>query len=424
MIPHELSATAAAAAIAGGTLTAEALVASCLERIAARDAAVGAWAHVAGAAALATARQMDRAGTTGPLHGVPVALKDIIDTFDMPTGYNSPIYAGHQPVIDSACAAMLRNAGGIVLGKAVTTEFANRHPGKTRHPANPNHTPGGSSSGSAAAVADLQVPLSLGTQTTGSLIRPAAYCGIVGFKPSFNSISRVGVKQQSGSLDTVGLMARTLEDIVLLRAALLGETFVALAPAGPPRIAVCRTPLWQQADRCTHDLLEASASRIGLAGATVSDLELPPALFADHGEVHRRIANFEGARNYGHEKNAHPEKLSRDLLEGRIREGERITLDDYIAAQRQAEDMRAWCEDMFSQYDAVLTPAAPGEAPEGLSYTGPATFNGLWTLLYTPCVTVPAGAGPGGLPLGVQLVGARYEDEKLLRTAMFVAACL
>ena len=288
----------------------------------------------------------------------------------------------------------------------------------------PTHTPGGSSSGSAAAVADRQVPLALGTQTTGSLIRPAAYCGIVGYKPTFNSISRVGVKQQSGSLDTIGLMARTIEDIVLLRAALIAEPYRPQTPPATPRIGLCRTPQWEQADPATRALVEDVARRCERAGASLREVDLPADLFADHLDVHRRIANFEGARNFAHEKHTTPEMLSTDLLEGRIRDGERCPLDAYVAAQRQAEAMRAWTEDHFTTFDAWLTPAAPGEAPVGLTHTGAATFNALWTMLYMPCVTVPAGAGPGGLPLGVQIVGARYCDEHLLATAMSIRSCL
>jgi Asp-tRNA(Asn)/Glu-tRNA(Gln) amidotransferase A subunit family amidase len=358
------------------------------------------------------------------LHVVPVGLKDIIDTFDMPTEYNSPIYAGHRPVIDAACAALLRNAGGIILGKTVTTEFANRFPGPTHHPLAPSHTPGGSSSGSAAAVADGQVPLSLGTQTSGSLIRPAAYCGVVGYKPTFNSISRVGVKQQSGSLDTIGLMARTLEDIVLLRAALLAEPYRGLNASAAPRLGLCRTPQWGEADAATQALVLDVFRRCEAAGARVREVVLPDDLFGGNVDVHRRLANWEGARNFAHEKHTHPELISAALLEGRIRDGERIPFEDYVAAQRQAEAMRAWTETMFEEVDCLITPAAPGEAPEGLAHTGAATFNALWTMLYGPCLTLPAGGGPAGLPLGVQVVGPRYADEALLSAAVWIRSCL
>ncbi len=416
--PCDLSAVDAAAAIRARRLSSSALVRSCLDRIAARDASVHAWAFLDPDLAVAAARAADRAEPRGPLHGIPVGLKDIIDTYDMPTACNSPIYANRRPYADAGCVALLRGAGGIVLGKTVTTEFANRHPGPTRHPLAPDHTPGGSSSGSAAAVADRQVPLALGTQTSGSTIRPAAYCGIVGFKPSFGEISRVGVRQQSGSLDTMGLCARTLADIVLLRAVVAGIPYEPLPPMDtPPRIALCRTPQWDEASPAAQTALERAATTLAAAGALVSELSLPTALFDDWQGDHRRIANFESARNFGHERHLHGDRLSRALRDGRIRDGERCRLEDYIASQRRAEAMRAWADEMFAGADAILTLAAPGEAPVGLGETGAATFNSLWTLLYTPCVTLPFAKGDGRLPLGVQLVGRRHEDERLFAVA-------
>jgi len=416
--PATLTASEAAEAIAAGRLTAEALVRACLDRIAARDAEVQAWAFIDPELALAQARAADRSAPRGPLHGVPVGLKDIIDTYDMPTQCNSPIWTGRRPFADSACAAAIRAAGGVILGKTVTTEFANRHAGPTRHPMDPARTPGGSSSGSAAAVADRQVPLAIGTQTSGSMIRPAAFCGIWGYKPSFGEISRVGVFQQSGSLDTLGFCARSLEDIQRLRAVLLRLPYEPVAPAAAaPRIALCRTPQWDQANAAAQAALEDAAARLAAAGAAVTELVLPPALFSDWQDVHRRIANFESARNFGHERHRHRELLSRELGEGRIRDGETMPLEAYIAAQRSAEAMRAWAEDTLSGLDAVLTLPAAGEASKGLAETGSATFNSLWTLLYTPCLTMPAGTGPNGLPLGVQLASQRHEDERLFAAA-------
>jgi amidase len=419
--PCDLSATEAAIAIRAGRLSASALVRSCLDRIAARDASVQAWAFLDPELALAAAHAADRSEPRGPLHGIPVGLKDIIDTYDMPTACNSPIYANRRPYADAACVALLRAAGGIILGKTVTTEFANRHPGPTRHPLAPDHTPGGSSSGSAAAVADRQVPLALGTQTSGSTIRPAAYCGIVGYKPTFGEISRVGVRQQSGSLDTIGLCARTLADIVLLRAVLASIPYEPLPPVDtPPRIALCRTPQWDEASPAAQAALERAASTLAAAGAFVSELSLPAPLFDDLQSDHRRIANFESARNFGHERHLHRDQLSPALRDGRIRDGESCRLDDYIGSQRRAEEMRAWTDETFEDADAILTLAAPDEAPVGLGETGAATFNSLWTLLYTPCVTLPFAKGNGGLPLGVQLVGRRHEDERLFAVAAWV----
>src|SRR3954466_2810878 len=241
--PHELSAAQAARSMASGGLTSEALVASCLERIAERDETVRAWAFLDRAQALAQARALDRAPRRSKLHGVPFGIKDVLDTADLPTEYNSPIYRGHQPKADAACVALLRRAGCLILGKTVTTEFAQNHPAQTRNPLNPEHTPGGSSSGSAAAVADCMVPLALGTQTGGSVIRPAAYCGTFAIKPSFGSINRAGTKFVAESLDTIGAFARGVEDLELAMEVLTSRA-KAPAPSGAPRIGLCRTPLW------------------------------------------------------------------------------------------------------------------------------------------------------------------------------------
>jgi amidase len=319
---------------------------------------------------------------------------------------------------DAACAAMVRKAGGLILGKTVSTEFGNRHPGPTRNPHDPSRTPGGSSSGSAAAVGDRQVPLSIGTQTSGSIIRPSAFCGVVGYKPSFGEISRVGVKQQSGSLDTLGLCGRRVADVELLRAALAGIPYQPEAPHGFGfKMALCRPSDWDTAEACSREGVERAASDIEAAGAEVVELKLPTDLFGGWLDDHRRIANFEGARNYGHEKTLFKEKLSKDLYEGRILNGERCPVEEYIAAQRKAEAMRAWMDDAFEQFDVILTLSSAGEAPRGLAQTGDARFNSLWTMLYTPCLTIPRGFGPNGMPLGIQLIGRRFEDEKLFALA-------
>jgi amidase len=416
--PAHLSASEAADAIAAGRLTSEALVRALLERIAARDAAVGAWAFLDPDLAIAAARAADRAAPRGPLHGVPVGLKDVIDTYDMPTEHNSPIWAGRRPQADAACAAMIRAAGGLILGKTVTTEFANRHPGGTRHPMNPAHTPGGSSSGSAAAVADFQVPLALGTQTGGSTIRPAAFCGIVGYKPSFGELSRVGVLQQSGTLDTLGLYGRTLEDVQRLRSVLLRLPHAPVAPAGrAPRILLCRTPQWALAEPAAQAVLEDAARHLGAAGAIVTEVELPGPDFAAWQATHRCIFHFETARNLAHEYHAAPQLLSAAMREGCIEDGLRMPLGEYVAARQATERMRGWMDGTLEEVDALLTLSAPGEAPEGLASTGQSIFNSLWTLMGTPCLHLPLGRGPKGLPLGVQLVAARHEDERLFAAA-------
>jgi Asp-tRNA(Asn)/Glu-tRNA(Gln) amidotransferase A subunit family amidase len=418
---ERLSASAAAARLAAGDLTAEALVRDCLDRAAAR-AAVRAWVWLDPDLALAQARAVDRAGRPGVLKGVPVGVKDVIDTYDMPTQHGSPIYRGNRPFADAACVALTRAAGGVILGKTVTTEFANRQPRETVHPANPAHTPGGSSSGSAAAVADFQVPVAFGTQTGGSTIRPAAFCGVTGYKASFGEFSRVGIKMQCHNLDTLGIICRSLDDLSLLRAALLVQPRQPIDhAAAPPRIGFCRTPLWEHADADTQVLLERTAGRLSAAGATVKDTAAVPADIPEH---HHRIFAFEAARNYAYEYEAHCEQLSPTLRDGLLTQGRALPLADYVAAIEAAEAFRARLDDLFTEFDVLLAPSAVGEAPRGLESTGDARFNALWTLAWTPCLTLPAGTGYHGLPLGIQLVGPRFGDEALLDAAAWVEARL
>jgi amidase len=418
---ERLTASDAAARLEAGSLTAETLVHDCLERAAAR-AAVKAWVWLDPELALAQARAADHAGRPGVLKGVPVGVKDVIDTYDMPTQHGSPIYRGHRPFADAACVALTRAAGGVILGKTVTTEFANRHPRETVHPLNPAHTPGGSSSGSAAAVADFQVPVGFGTQTGGSTIRPAAFCGVVGYKPTFGEFSRVGIKMQCHNLDTLGIICRSLDDVSLMRAALQVQPRRPVDRAsGAPRIGFCRTPAWEHASADTQALLECTASRLAAAGAAVADAAPVPADFLDH---QHRIFAFEAARNYAYEYEEHGDRLSPGLRDELLTPGRQMPLSDYIAAIEAAEAFRARLDDVFGEFDMLLAPSAVGEAPVGLDSTGDARFNAIWTLAWTPCVTLPAGAGQQGLPLGIQLVGPRFRDEALFDAAAWVEARL
>ncbi len=418
---ERLTASDAAARLEAGSLTAETLVRDCLERAAAR-AAVKAWVWLDPELALAQARAADHAGRPGVLKGVPVGVKDVIDTYDMPTQHGSPIYRGHRPFADAACVALTRAAGGVILGKTVTTEFANRHPRETVHPLNPAHTPGGSSSGSAAAVADFQVPVGFGTQTGGSTIRPAAFCGVVGYKPTFGEFSRVGIKMQCHNLDTLGIICRSLDDVSLMRAALQVQPRRPVDRAsGAPRIGFCRTPAWEHASADTQALLERTASRLAAAGAAVADAAPVPADFLDH---QHRIFAFEAARNYAYEYEEHGDRLSPGLRDGLLTPGREMPLSDYIAAIEAAEAFRARLDDVFGEFDVLLAPSAVGEAPVGLDSTGDARFNAIWTLAWTPCVTLPAGAGQQGLPLGIQLIGPRFRDEALFDAAAWVEARL
>jgi Asp-tRNA(Asn)/Glu-tRNA(Gln) amidotransferase A subunit family amidase len=417
-----LSATEAVAAIEAGKLTAEALVRDCLDRIAAREPVMKAWAFLDPQLAIAQARAADALGS-GALRGVPVGVKDIIDTYDMPTGHNSPIFEGKVPFGDAACVALCRTANAVIMGKTVTTEFANRHPGPTTNPHNPAHTPGGSSSGSAAAVADGHVPVAFGTQTGGSVIRPAAYCGVIGYKPTFGDFNRVGIKMQCHSLDTLGVMARTLDDIALMRGAVLKLPTVGIDRGiGTPRIGFCRTPIWDEASADTRALLEKTATTLSAKGASVVDVAFAGA-FNDILDDHAAISGWESARNYADERLRNPDKLSKELT-AVLKRGMDVSLERYAAAQRKSVAFKAHVDSLFDAVDVLLCPSAPGEAPAGVEFTGDPRFNSIWTLAGTPCVTLPAGSGTKGLPLGIQLVGLRHEDDRLLSTAAWVAAHL
>jgi Asp-tRNA(Asn)/Glu-tRNA(Gln) amidotransferase A subunit family amidase len=418
--PHRLSAVALVRLIEGGGLTAEAVICSCLERIAERESVVRAWSHIADEPALVKAREIDRAKKNTLLKGVPFGIKDIFDTSDMPTSYGSPIYTGWRPANDASAAALPRAAGGILLGKTVTTEFANRHPGPTTNPHDPDFSPGGSSSGSAAAVADFMVPLAIGTQTGGSVIRPAAYCGIVGFKPSFGLFPPAGMRINTEALDTVGIMARAVEDIVLFRAAKMAVPYApSVMPETAPRFGLCRGPHWDDAQPEGRAVLEAAANRLAASGASLRETEVPPEC-AEADEWQRTLGAFEGLRNHMPELYRHEALLSPRLREEKIALGRRLTLDEFRAASRGAGRARAAAQDWAAEFDAILTLPAPGQAPRGLADTGSAVFNALWTQLYMPCLTLPAGRGPDGLPVGIQLVARRHADERLLTAALWV----
>jgi Asp-tRNA(Asn)/Glu-tRNA(Gln) amidotransferase A subunit family amidase len=419
-----LTAREAAQQIAARRLSAEALVGACLDRIAAREEVVGAWHHLDREAALAAARECDRGEPRGPLHGIPIAVKDLIDTADMPTGYGSAIYEGHRPAADAACVALAKGAGAIVLGKTVTTEFACFTPGKTANPRNPAHTPGGSSSGSAAAVADGMAPLAFGTQTAGSVIRPAAFCGIVGYKPSFGVIPRAGVKPLADSLDTIGTMARSVADAAFFAGVVAGrpELRQVAMPQSPPRFGLYRTPMWEEAEAGAMAALDHANAALQKAGAWVAEIGAPP----EHRGLTRaqdRIMGFELARSFAHERLRHGAELSPRLAQ-MLDEGMTVGAAEYDAAVAETAAARAGLDAFFGPLDAMLTPAAPGAAPKGLGYTGNPVFNRMWTLLGAPCVTLPAAWGEDGLPIGVQLVGRIGQDARLMAAALFAERAL
>jgi len=399
-----------------GDLTAEAVVRACLERIAAREDAVGAWAFLDPEKAIAQAKQVDRRPEGGALRGVPVGIKDIIATVDMPTCYGSPIYKNHRPAWDAACVASIRQSGGIIMGKTVTTEFASSYPGKTANPKDTERTPGGSSSGSAAAVADFMVPLAVGTQTGGSVIRPASFCGIVGYKPSFGLINRHGVKPLSESFDTVGVMARSVDDAALLAMTLMGRTNAAnTAMIEPPSFAVWRNAALDKADGSTLAAFEEFINRAAEAGAIIEDVA-EPAEIADLDHAHHQIEYFEMGQALLFEYQTHRDHLS-TALRGRLEAGRAISIEQYDAMREAAKRARAQMNRIFQRCDAILYPSTLGEAPRGLEATGNALFNRFWTALYGPVITLPIGIGPSGMPLGVQLVGRRDNDARLLTMA-------
>ncbi|WP_103173289.1 amidase [Paracoccus sp. SY] len=424
--------------LASGALRAADLVRACLARIAELEPQIGAWAWIDNDHALAQAERLDQwrqsGRPLGPLHGLPVGLKDVIDTKGIPTENGTPIDAGRVPAEDAWIVARLRAAGAIILGKTVTTECAFLHPGRTRNPHNPDHTPGGSSQGSAAAVAAGMVPLAVGTQTGGSVIRPAAFCGVVGLKPSFGLIPRTGILMQSPTLDTVGVFARSVADCALLAQVLAGHDpadqateplpappLLDIAQAPPPVtpvFAFLKPPGWDQADPQTTAAVRELATFLGdqCFEVTVPGLE-------DAAAIRRRINFAEMAKCYHALERRGRDRMS-DILKGAMDEGKAVLARDYIAALDWRMLLNAAMEPVFARCDAILCPAAPGPAPAGLAGTGDAIFNGLWTLTGMPAVTLPVFRAENGLPMGIQLVGRRGDDARLLRTARWLAAHL
>ena len=421
---NRLSATSAARKLAAREITAEALLADCIERIAEREPDVGAWTFLDTDAAMQRARALDRQGASGLLHGLPIAVKDLFDTVDMPSCYGSPIYRGHRPAWDAACVALARAAGAIVVGKTVTTEFATFHPGPTGNPHNLKHTPGGSSSGSAAAIADWMVPLAFGSQTAGSIVRPAAFCGVVGYKPTFGMVSRVGVKMISDTLDTIGALARSVPDVALFVAALAGRRDLMLdRPADDvPRIGLCRTYEWNRAQPETVKAFDDAAKRLRAAGASVREVTLPPP-FAGLVDAQTAIMVREVATSLAYENLAHRAALSDDMTR-MIDAGLAVLPEQYDGARSLTRACRAMLPEVFKELDVLVAPSTRGEAPEGIAATGDPLFNRIWTLLHVPVVHLPVGQGPRGLPVGVTVVGNVGADRATLRAADWLYARL
>ena len=432
-----LSAVALRDRLAAGAVSAEAVTLACLTRIAEAEPAVQAWAWVDGEAALDQARALDRLRQSGraigPLHGLPVGLKDIIDTKGIPTAYGIASEAGRVPSEDAWIVARLKAAGAVILGKTVTTEGAFMQPSKTRNPHGPDHTPGGSSAGSAAAVAAGMVPLAVGTQTGGSVIRPASFCGVVGLKPTFGLIPRTGILTQSPFLDTVGVFARSVEDAALLAGVLAGHDPAdsATEPRPDPRLldvaqakvpvtpmfALVRPPGWDDAHPDMRAALEELAEVLG-----DQCFEAPLLGMEDVAAIRQRINFAEMAKCYYALERRGRDTMS-EVLRAAIDEGKAVLARDYLAALDWRALMNAALDPLFERCDALICPAAPGPAP-GMDTTGSAIFNGLWTLAGTPAVTIPAFTAESGLPMGLQLVGRKGDDARLLRTARWLAAHL
>src|SRR5688572_3129038 len=434
--PADLTAAQAALSIRDGLISSEELVESCLERIRAIDEKVQAWAFLDEELARTQARKADelrRSGqAVGPLSGIPVGVKDIFDTSDYPTENGNRVHKGRTPRKDAAAVAMLRAAGAVVLGKTVTTECAYYHPGKTRNPHNPEHTPGGSSSGSAAAVAAGMVPLALGSQTNGSVIRPAAFCGAYGFKPTHGLIPRTGVLTLSRTLDHVGFFARDIEDLALLAEVLVGweegdpdtqprarvpfREISREEPPVEPVLAFIKTPHWDKADK---DMKAAFDELRETLGDRVEEVDLFPSAM-DAWEWHKTIMEVEMTANLRPLWEKGEKKLS-EKLRALLERGRETKAQDYLRALRTIPLLNLSFEDLFLQrYDAIITPSAPGTAPKGLKSTGDPSFCSLWTLVGLPAVSLPLMQGANGLPLGVQLVGRRNFDARLLRTARWL----
>ncbi len=430
---YELTAAEARDRLARGDITAEAYTKACLDRIAARDEAIEAWAYLDPAHALEQARTRDKQRASGAgigaFHGLPVGIKDIIDTADMPTQNGSPLFKGYQPERDATCVAVLRAAGAVILGKTVTTELANTTPNKTKNPHNPAHTPGGSSSGSAAGVAAGMIPLALGTQTGGSVIRPGSFCGVHAMKPTLGLISRTGVTLQSHTLDTVGVYGRSVADLALITDALsqfdpsdqvsyerarpgIAETLAA-GLTGKPRLAFVRSPAWDQAEPAAQAALEAF---VGKLGAAVDEVTIP----AMNGIIqhHANIMGGENAGYYGPLLDRNPEGVSHGLTQ-RLIGAKKVLAGDYVRSLAARDVIYAEVARVLDGYAAIITLPSTGPAPKGLHSTGNAVFNAMWTYLGVPCVTLPL-MTVDGMPCGVQLVAKRRDEGRLLGTARWV----
>ncbi len=416
---NQWTACETAAAVARGEITPEAVVRACLDRIAERNDVIQAFVAFDPERALADARQAAQL-PQAPLRGVPFAAKDILDSADYPTEYGSPIYRGHRPAADAGCIALARHRGAVLLGKVATGEFATQTPSRATNPLRTSHTPGGSSSGSAAAVADGMVPVAFGTQTTASIVRPAVYCGVVGYKPSFGLIAPGGMKALSPSQDTVGVIARDVADAAFFTLGLHAARDVSAVAGLRPRIGLCLSRQWDYAQPATVSAIDRAAVRLEQAGAQVERFWLPPQFEALEA-LQLRIFAFEARQSLAQERLHHADQLS-PRLAARLRT--EISLDEHALMLQEAARMRAQVSLLFDRYDVLLYPAAEGEAEAGHESAGSPRYGAIWTLLHVPCISFPLDIGPGGLPVGAQLIGPYGQDTRLLAAARFATQAL
>ena len=424
--PTGTSASGMKLALSSGKMKPSEVLEECIANIGLYEERLGAWAYINIDGAREVARELDNKKPSGALFGIPFAIKDNIDTCDMPTEYGTDIYSGYQPGRDAACVAGMRASNGIALGKTICTEFAHRDPGKTANPWNIEHTPGGSSSGSAAAVASGMVPIAIGTQTTGSVIRPAAYCGVIGYKPSYGDFNISGVLANTPSFDTLGFFANCVDDLVLIRKVLLDESIPEIKKLSlkGARVAIATKPYWEEACASSQQMIEEAAKVVKDAGADVFALE-DQGVFENLSEWNIEVSGYEFARTLAHERRLVFHKLSKILRDGRMADGFRVAFSSYQAAKKNLELLRIKFDGVLNEVDFIICPSAQSAAPKGLDSTGSADFNMAWTSLHCPVISLPVALEKNtGLPLGLQVVGARYSDDRLINFAEAVFKCL
>ena len=414
----KLSALEIATAIKAGETTSQAVTRALLERIEDREPDVDAWEYLDPDAAISAAKKIDDNPSDGLIHGVPVGVKDIIDTKGIPTTHGSPIHKENRPCVDAPCVSLVRGAGGLIMGKTVTSEFAAQRPGKTKNPHNPTHSPAGSSSGSAAAVTDYMVPVAFGTQTGGSIVRPGAFCGCIGYKPTYGDYNPLGVHDNTRSVDTLGMMSRTMADQALMRAVLTHMPYRAIQTAdiAKLRIGVCRTPNWKLADQATQEFLLQAARDLEAKGASIADFDLPDG-FHEAIEGFDAISGYEISRTLAYEWFNFPDLLSDNMRTNRIPNGLKVSPSKYQAGLATLGAYRRRFAASLEGWDVLITPSAPAEAPADLTTIGEPPFNRIWTGLYGPAINLPLYTGPNGLPIGLQVVGHMGQDDRFLDAA-------